>query len=120
MAHQAKTVDDYIASFPADVETIIQEIRRTIRKAAPGTDETISYQMPTVTLNGQSLMYFAAWKHHIGLYPIPALDEPLEQEISPYRAAKDTVRLPLRNPIPYDLIERLVAVLFQQRLEGKR
>jgi uncharacterized protein YdhG (YjbR/CyaY superfamily) len=104
-------VDDYIASFPENVQEILRELRRTIRKAAPGAEETIRYAMPTVTLNGKYLVCFAAWKHHIGLYPVPALDEALEQEISPYRTGKDTVRLPLRKPIPYDLVERLVAIL---------
>ena len=73
--------------------------------------------MPTITLNGESLVYFAAWKHHIGLYPIPPADGALERELAPYRAAKDTVRLPLRQPIPYDLIERVTALLVKNRVD---
>ena len=118
MADKFATIDDYISSFPEDVQIILEEVRRTIRNAVPTADETISYEMPTITLNGKSLVYFAAWKHHIGLYPIPTADEAFEQELAPYRGTKDTVRLPLRQPIPYDLIERLVALLVKQRVDS--
>ena len=66
--------------------------------------------MPTITLDGHSSVYFAAWKHHIGVYPIPRADEALEKDLAPYRSTKDTVRLPLDQPIPYDLVERVVAL----------
>jgi uncharacterized protein YdhG (YjbR/CyaY superfamily) len=115
VADQFATIDDYISSFPEDVQIILEEVRRTIRNAVPTADETISYQIPTITLNGKYLVYFAAWKHHIGLYPIPTADEAFEQELAPYRAGKGTVRFPLRKPIPYDFIERLVALLVKQR-----
>jgi uncharacterized protein YdhG (YjbR/CyaY superfamily) len=118
VADQFATIDDYISSFPEDVQIILEDVRRTIRNAAPAAHETISYQMPTITLNGKSLVYFAAWKHHIALYPIPAADDAFNQELAPYRAAKGTVRFPLRKPIPYDLIERLVALLVKQRLDS--
>jgi uncharacterized protein YdhG (YjbR/CyaY superfamily) len=118
VADQFATIDDYISSFPEDVQIILEEVRRTIRNAAPAADETISYQIPTITLNGKYLVYFAAWKHHIGLYPIPTADEAFEQELAPYRAAKGTLRFPLRKPIPYDLIERLAARLVKQRVDS--
>jgi uncharacterized protein YdhG (YjbR/CyaY superfamily) len=118
MAEKFKTIDDYISSLPEDVQIIVEEIRRTIHNAAPAAEETISYQMPTFTLNGENLVHFAAWKHHIGLYPIPEADEPLERELAPYRATKDTVRLPLEQPIPYGLIERLVTLLVTRRLDS--
>ncbi len=86
-------------------------MRTRLHAAAPGAGETIRYQMPTITLHGKYLVYFAAWKRHIGLYPIPRLGEALEAEITPYRAAKDTVRFPLKKPLPFELIERLVAAL---------
>jgi uncharacterized protein YdhG (YjbR/CyaY superfamily) len=104
------TIDDYISSKPAAVHVILDQVRWTIRSAAPGAGERISYQMPAITLNGRDLVYFAAWKHHIALYPIPAADEALERELSPYRAAKGTLRFPLAKPVPYDLIQRLVAL----------
>ena len=118
MADKFATVEEYVSSFPEHVQIILEEVRLTIRNAAPSADETISYQMPTLTLNGRSLVYFAAWKHHIGLYPIPTADEAFERELAPYRAAKNTVRFPLAEPIPYDLIERLVRLLVSSRPNG--
>jgi uncharacterized protein YdhG (YjbR/CyaY superfamily) len=115
VTRQFASIDDYISAFPEDVQIILKEVRRTIRKAAPAADETISYQIPTFTLNGRHLVYFAGWKRYISLYPLPAVDEALERELTPYRAAKSTVRFPLGKPIPYDLIERLVALRVQQQ-----
>jgi uncharacterized protein YdhG (YjbR/CyaY superfamily) len=115
VADKFPTVDDYISSFPEDVQTVLEEVRRTIHNAAPGAGETISYQIPTITLDGKYLVYFAGWKHHISLYPLPDVGEALEQELAPYRAGKGTVRFPLRKPIPHDLIKKLVALLVQQR-----
>lgn len=112
------TIDEYIGSFPEDVQVILKEVRRRIRNAVPAAGETISYQMPTITLDGRSLVHFAAWKHHIGLYPIPAADEAFERELAPFRATKDTLRLPLREPIPYELIERLAALLVRDRADS--
>lgn len=118
MAKQLATVDDYVNSFPEDVRVILEEVRRTIRNSAPGADETISYQIPAITLNGKTLIYFAAWKHYISLYPIPSEDVPFEQELAPYRAARATARFPFRKPIPYELIGRLVALRVQQRVDS--
>jgi uncharacterized protein YdhG (YjbR/CyaY superfamily) len=114
VAAQFTTIDEYIGLFPEDVQLILGEIRRRIRKVVPGAGETISYQIPTMTLNGRHLVYFAAWKHHISVYPVPAADEAFERELAPYLAGKGTVRFPLGKPIPYDLIERLVALLAQR------
>ncbi len=83
-----KTIDEYIATFPKDVQRILQKLRLTIRKAAPGSVETISYQMPTFKLNGKGLVYFAAYKNHIGFYPIPSGIEAFEKELSPYKQGK--------------------------------
>ena len=115
MAEQFETVDEYIATCPAEVRPILEQIRETIRTTAPTTGETIKYKMPTVTLDGKALFYFAAWKHHIGIYPIPRLDDELEARVAPLRAAKDTVQLKLKDPMPYDLIANLTEVLVQNR-----
>jgi uncharacterized protein YdhG (YjbR/CyaY superfamily) len=115
---QFATIDEYISSFPEDVGTILEKVRRTIRNAAPNADERISYHIPTITLNGRDLVYFAAWKHYLSFYPLPAVDEAFEQELAPYRAAKSTVRFPFRKPIPYHLIERLVALHVRQRADS--
>lgn len=114
MATSHANVDDYIQDLPEAVRPIMTELRRRLHAAAPGAGEAIRYQMPTITLGGRYLVYFAAWKRHIGLYPIPRLDDALEAEIAPYRAAKDTVRFPLRQPLPFDLIDRLMAVLVER------
>lgn len=105
----AASVEEYIARFPPDVAEILERIRMIAREAVPGSGETISYQMPTVTVDDQALLYYAGWAKHIGIYPIPRFDEPLESEVAPYRAAKDSLRLPLNRPMPYDLIARIIA-----------
>ena len=119
MAGKFTTIDEYISALPDDVAEIIEDVRQAIRKAVPDAGERISYQMPTVTLDGTSLVHFAAWKHHVAIYPpIPTAEEPLEQELAPYRDAKGTVKFSLSEPIPYDVIERLVTFLVRRRLDG--
>jgi uncharacterized protein YdhG (YjbR/CyaY superfamily) len=118
MPQKFATIDDYIHSFPEDVQPILREVRQAIRRAAPGAGEIISYQMPTFTLDGKALVYFAGWKRYVSFYPIPRVDEALEREIAPYRAEKSTLRFPLGKPIPYDLIERLVALHVKEQAEG--
>jgi len=108
-------VDGYVSACPEEVRLILQDIRRAVRRALPASGETLSYAMPTVTLDGVPLMYFAAWKRHIGVYPVPPAQGALERELAPYRAAKDTVRFPLSRPVPYELIERLAAFLAERR-----
>jgi len=102
-----KNIDEYIAVFPPDVQEILEKIRLTIRKAAPGAEETIKYQMPTFTLHG-NLVYFAAFKTHIGFYPIPTGIEKFKKELAPYKQGKGSVQFPLDQPIPYGLISKIV------------
>ena len=111
----AKDIDAYIARFPADVQAILQQIRQTIRDAASGAQEKISYQMPTFYLHG-NLVYFAAWKQHIGLYPPVAGDEELRQEAAVYAGEKGNLQFPLDQPIPYDLIRRIVQARVTENL----
>lgn len=118
MAAKFTTIDEYISALPDDVAEIIEDVRLAIRNAVPDTGERISYQMPTITLDGKSLVHFAAWKHHIGLYPLPAADDALANELAPYNTGKGTARFPLDKPIPYDLIARLAAQLAVQRDDG--
>jgi uncharacterized protein YdhG (YjbR/CyaY superfamily) len=115
---QFETIDQYIGSFPDDVQVILREVRRKIRSIVPAAGETISYQIPAITLGGRSLVHFAAWKHHISLYPVPAADESFMRELAPYQAGKGTVRFPLDKPIPYDIVERIVTLLVRQREGG--
>ena len=101
-----RDIDEYIAGYLRDVQVILRKIRVTIRKAAPGAQETISYQIPTFKLNG-TLISFAAYSQHIGLYPAPAGSERFNRELSAYRTSKSTVRFPLDGPIPYDLVTQI-------------
>ena len=102
------TMDAYIASFPKEVQSILEKIRQTIKKAAPGAVEAISYQIPTFKLNGKSLVYFAAWKEHIGFYAMPSGNAAFKKELSQYKVAKGSIRFPLEEPIPYDLVTKMV------------
>jgi uncharacterized protein YdhG (YjbR/CyaY superfamily) len=113
-----ETVDAYIASFPPQVQQELNALRATMRDAAPGTDETISYGIPTLTLDGRYLVYFASWKHHISVYPVPAGDAQLQREIGPYLSGKGTLRFPHDKRLPLDLIGRAVRALMNQRRES--
>lgn len=101
------TIDDYILQFPEDVQTILRKLREIIKNAAPEASEKISYQMPTFYLNG-NLVHFAAFQKHIGFYPTPSGIEAFQEEISQYKWAKGSIQFPLDQPIPYDLVERMV------------
>lgn len=118
MADEFATVDEYIASFPDDVRAVLQEIRRTVHRAVPGAGETISYKIPTITLGGRHLVYFAGWKHHVSVYPLPSGDEEFEGRLAAYRSGPGTAKFPLGKPVPYDLIEQIVELLVEQRTGG--
>ena len=105
---KAATIDEYIAGYSPDVRQILKKIRATIRKAAPKADESISYGIPTYKLNGP-LIYFAAYKSHIGIYPMTGTTrEKFKKELSKYEGGEGTARFPLDEPIPYALITRIV------------
>jgi uncharacterized protein YdhG (YjbR/CyaY superfamily) len=106
MPTKPKNIDEYISSFDPDVQVILQKVRTTIKSAAPGAQEVISYQMPAFKQNG-ILLYFAAWKKHIGLYPPITGDAKLEQAVKPYAGEKGNLQFPLDKPIPYNLIARI-------------
>jgi uncharacterized protein YdhG (YjbR/CyaY superfamily) len=110
-----KNIDEYIAGFPLEIQKILEQIRATIRAAAPDAQETISYGMPTFTLKGY-LVYFAAYKKHIGFYPAPIGIEEFKDQIAEYEAGKGTLQFPLDKPIPYDLISKIVSFRVQANL----
>lgn len=99
-----KDINHYISTFPKEVQEILEKVRETIQKAAPDATEAISYQMPTFKLNGKNLVHFAAWKNHIGFYPTPSGTEEFKDRLSKYEGAKGSVKFPLNQPMPYDLI----------------
>jgi len=109
------TVDEYIAAFPPEVRRILQRVRRVARAAAPEAREVISYRMPALKQNGV-LVYFAAFKNHIGLYPPISGDADIAKAVAPYAGEKGNLRFPLDEPIPYDLIARITALRLKQDL----
>jgi uncharacterized protein YdhG (YjbR/CyaY superfamily) len=116
MAARFTTIDDYIDSFPEEVQDVLRQVRQTILAAAPAqAGQNISYGIPTITLDGRYLVYFAGWKHHVSVYPVPDGDASFEEVVAPYRAAKGTLRFPLREPIPYDVITRVTSALVERR-----
>jgi uncharacterized protein YdhG (YjbR/CyaY superfamily) len=110
-----QSIEEYIAAFSPEVQAILQRIRLTIAKAAPEAQETISYRIPAFALSG-ALVYFAAFKKHIGFYPPVTGDARLEKAIAPYAGEKGNLRFPLDQPIPYGLIERIVRLRVKQNL----
>ena len=104
-------VDAYVRSFPPDVQSSLEELRALIHDRLPGAGERISYQIPTVTLDDRPVVYFAAWKRHLSLYPVPHGDPSFERDVAPYRAAKDAVHLRYDQPLPRDLVARIVTLL---------
>ncbi len=110
-----KSIDEYIAGFPPDIREILERIRLTIREAAPRAEEAISYQMPTFRLHG-NLVHFAAFKNHIGFYPTPTGTEEFQKQLSAYKGGKGSVRFPLDQPIPFDLIGEIVKFRVEENL----
>ena len=110
-------INEYIAGFPKDTQKILKQIRTTIKKAAPGAEETISYAIPTFKLKGRYLVYFAGYKNHISLYPSPRGNEAFKKELSVYKGGKGTVQFPLDKPIPLNLITRIVKFKIKETLE---
>jgi uncharacterized protein YdhG (YjbR/CyaY superfamily) len=111
-----KTIDEYIANFPQDIQALLERVRATIKQAAPEAQEAIKYQMPTFTLYG-NLVHFAAFQKHIGFYPAPTGIEEFKDELSVYGGGKGSVRFPLDQPIPFDLIGKIVHRRVKENLE---
>jgi uncharacterized protein YdhG (YjbR/CyaY superfamily) len=111
------SIDEYIATFPESIQKILQELRATIKAAAPEATEKISYQMPTFYLKG-NLVHFAAFKKHIGFYPAPRGIEAFKDELSEYEGSKGTVRFPIDKPLPLELISRIVKFRVAENLEN--
>jgi len=116
--NQLETMDEYIKAFPKDVQSVLEKIRQSIRKAVPEAEETISYRMPSFKLKGRVLVYFAAFRKHIGFYP-PAPRE-FKKEVSKYEGPKGNLKFPTDEPIPYDLITRIVLFRKKAILDRKK
>jgi uncharacterized protein YdhG (YjbR/CyaY superfamily) len=112
-----KTTDAYIATFAPDVQSMLQQIRQVIHEEVPNLGETISYGMPTFTLHGKYLVYIAAHKKHIGLYPAPTGVEEFHEAVSLYGGGKGTLKFPMGKPMPFDLIRSIVRFLAKAQAE---
>ena len=113
--NQFKTIDEYIATFPKNVQHTLRELRSAIKEAAPDAEETISYGMPTFKLNGV-LVYFAAHKNHIGFYPTSSGIRAFKEQLSMYKQSKGTVQFPIDGPIPFDIVKEIVRFRVKENL----
>lgn len=113
-----KTIDEYISTFPNNVQQILQTLRNVIKESAPEAKEKISYQMPTFDLYG-NLVHFAAYKNHIGFYPAPSGIDAFKVELSKYKGAKGSVQFPIAEPLPYELIKNIVEFRVQENIKKR-
>jgi uncharacterized protein YdhG (YjbR/CyaY superfamily) len=113
------STDEYIATFPKEIQKILGELRATIKAAAPDAQEKISYQMPAFALKG-NLVWFAAFKNHIGFYPMPSGTQAFKKELSIYEGSKGAVRFPIDKPLPLKLISRIVKFRVAENLKKAR
>ncbi len=114
------TIDDYINTFPSNIQSILQQVRQSIHHAVPEASETISYGIPTFDLNAKHLVSFAGWKRHIALYPLPAGDAAFQQALAPYRRGKGSIQFPFHTGVPYALVEDIVRLLVAEKLDAER
>jgi uncharacterized protein YdhG (YjbR/CyaY superfamily) len=113
-----ENIDDYIATFPDEVQVILEKLRQTIRKAAPDATEKFSYQMPTFYLNG-NLVHFAAYRNHIGFYPAPSGIVAFQDELTKYKTSKGAIQFPINEPLPLVLVKKIVAFRVQENSAKK-
>jgi uncharacterized protein YdhG (YjbR/CyaY superfamily) len=113
---KAESVDEYISTFPEDIQIILQKIRKTVRQSAPKAEETISYRIPTFKLNG-NLVHFAAFKDHIGFFPTSSPRRAFKKELAKYKGGKGTIQFPLDKPIPYVLIKKITRYRVKENLK---
>jgi len=116
----ATSIDEYIAEFPPETQAALQEMRAIIREAAPGAVESMSYAIPTFDLNGKHLVHFAGYKGHVGFYPAPSGIEAFRESLAPYKMAKGSVQFPLAQPLPAELIRRIVAFRVDETARKRR
>ena len=115
-----KNIDEYISSFPETTRLILEDIRETVKAAAPEASESISYGMPAYQLNGRPLAYFAGYKSHIGFYATPTGHAAFSEELSRYKQGKGSVQFPIDEPMPLDLISRIVKFRLKENLKKKK
>ncbi|WP_240040645.1 iron chaperone [Pseudocnuella soli] len=112
-----KTVDEYISMFNDEVQALLQQVRAVITTHSPGATEGIAYGMPAYKMGGKPLVYFAAFKKHIGFYATPTGHEAFKAELAPYKQGRGSVQFPLNQPMPFDLIKQIVLFRVEQQTE---
>jgi uncharacterized protein YdhG (YjbR/CyaY superfamily) len=120
MRDQFTTIDEYLATFPPDVQEKLKGIRALIRRTAPDAEEAIRYGIPTFRQNGSNLVHFAAFKDHLSFFPTASGVEAFRKELSSYKLSKGTIQFPLDKPVPYDLVERIVRFRVEETLKKKK
>ncbi|MGW0177343.1 iron chaperone [Rhodococcus sp. NPDC003322] len=115
MAADFESVDAYLETFSGETRAVLDKVRTTLHDAIPGAGEKISYQIPTLTLDGKNVVHFAGWAKHVSVYPLPAGDEQFAADLAPYRSGPGTAKFPLSKPIPYELIGRIASFLVAER-----
>lgn len=120
MRSAAQSIDEYIAEFPAETQAVLQEVRAIVREMAPDATETMSYAIPTFDLNGRHLVHFAGYRNHIGFYPTSSGISAFQGELAPYKCAKGSVQFPLGEPLPTELIRRMVAFRVEEENERRK
>ncbi|KQX05829.1 MULTISPECIES: iron chaperone [unclassified Leifsonia] len=114
MSDRTVTVEEYIARYPDDIQEILRRVRQVILDAVPSDEEKVRYDIPAVMLGGRYALHYAAWKRHLGIYPVAAAEPELEEAIAPYRSGKDSLTFPYSKPIPYELIGRVAAFVAER------
>ncbi len=117
LSKKFKTVDEYLSTLPGDVKVLLLTVKELIQKSAPKAEELISYNIPAFKLNGINLIYFAGWKEHISIYPIPTGDAAFQKAISNYQGGKGTLKFPINKPLPISLIKKIIKFSLKENLE---
>ena len=120
MKNLHKDLEEYINSFPKEIQELLEQIRKTIRQASPEADESISYGMPAYKTNGKPLVYFATFKNHIGFYATPTGHKEFKDELAKYKQGKGSIQFPLDKPLPLDLIERITKFRVEENLSKSK
>lgn len=120
MPTKAKNIDEYVKDFPTGTKKMLQQIRSTIKKTAPGSEEVISYSMPAFRLNKRILVYFAGWKDHVSVYPVPKANQTLQKEISRYQTGRGTLQFTLDKPLPVKFISKIVKLRMKENSEAAK
>ncbi|MBA2500847.1 MAG: DUF1801 domain-containing protein [Chitinophagaceae bacterium] len=114
---KSANIDEYIAGFPKEIQMVLEQVRSIIKKEAPGAEETISYAIPAFNLHKHNLIYFAGYKNHISLYPVPKGTETFTKEISKYKSGKGTMQFPLDKPLPVSLVTKIIKYSIKENIK---